>query len=153
METVLMNTSEPKQILTSHGERPRLLARDVYNVDLASAIDELQEPDLVKAALHVLNDDIDCAHGIAQQHEGNPTSDYWHAIVHRREGDFGNAKYWFARVGEHPVVKEIYGDTTGAVAFVDRCRGIGAGRDTEAEELQWREMLVLLDYSERGTGR
>ena len=30
---------------------------------------------------------------------------YWHAIMHRREGDFSNSKYWYARCADHPVMK------------------------------------------------
>jgi hypothetical protein len=26
---------------------------------------------------------------------------FWHAIMHRREGDFSNSKYWYAKVGRH----------------------------------------------------
>jgi len=28
---------------------------------------------------------------------------YWHAIMHRMEGDGGNSGYWFRHVGRHPV--------------------------------------------------
>jgi hypothetical protein len=49
------------------------------------------------------HDDLDGAHGLCQAHEGDQDCDYVHALLHRREGDFANAKYWFREVGEHPV--------------------------------------------------
>ena len=41
---------------------------------------------------HTLSQDIDTT-----------TGSYWHAIMHRREGDYGNAKYWLHRVGASDV--------------------------------------------------
>ncbi len=33
----------------------------------------------------------------------SPSGNFWHAILHRREPDYGNARYWFRRVGPHPI--------------------------------------------------
>jgi len=54
------------------------------------------------AGLWLMYDDLDRSHTISQSIE-TPTGSYWHAIMHRREGDFGNSKYWFHRVGKHRI--------------------------------------------------
>lgn len=33
---------------------------------------------------------------------------YWHGIMHRKEGDFWNANYWFSKVGGHPIFSTLY---------------------------------------------
>ncbi|MBN8994657.1 MAG: hypothetical protein J0H94_05495 [Rhizobiales bacterium] len=40
------------------------------------------------------------AHEIAQSSEGEPAHDWVHALVHRIEGDHGNAAYWYRRAGK-----------------------------------------------------
>ena len=39
------------------------------------------------------------AHDLAQQNETDPLSCWLHAYLHRREGDPGNAGYWYRRAG------------------------------------------------------
>lgn len=48
------------------------------------------------------HDHWDAAHAIAQSREGESDFDFLHAMVHRREGDHGNAAYWFSGAGKHP---------------------------------------------------
>lgn len=42
----------------------------------------------------------DEAHEIAQRHEGDATADWLHAVLHKIEGDAGNARYWYRRCGK-----------------------------------------------------
>ena len=49
-------------------------------------------------------DDWDKAHECAQADEGNPSCDWVHAYLHRKEGDASNAGYWYRRAGK-PVAK------------------------------------------------
>src|SRR4051812_7424841 len=45
-------------------------------------------------AIWLWHDFIEDAHKIAQDDE-SPEGSWLHAIVHRREGDFSNSKYWY----------------------------------------------------------
>ena len=51
-------------------------------------------------------DFLDQSHTISQSLD-NPTGSFWHAIMHRREGDFSNSKYWYARCANHPALAAI----------------------------------------------
>lgn len=56
---------------------------------------------LLQSAALLWHDDLDGSHEISQ---GIQTADgsFLHGIMHRREPDNSNAKYWFRRVGDHP---------------------------------------------------
>ena len=77
-------------------------------------------PDLL-AGMYLYADDLDAAHGYAQD-DPTPTGSFWHAIVHRREGDFDNARYWYAKAVRHPAMSHI--DLVGG--------GAGSGTDVAA---------------------
>jgi len=64
-------------------------------------------PSLV-AGLWLYVDELDRSHRVSQTLE-NGTGAFWHGIMHRREGDFGNSHYWFERVGAHPAAAAIKG--------------------------------------------
>jgi hypothetical protein len=69
----------------------------------AKAVKDATEADCLVGALWLWHDDLETSHGIFQDAD-TPTGSLWHAILHRREGDFGNAKYWYARAGRHPAL-------------------------------------------------
>jgi hypothetical protein len=58
------------------------------------------------AGLWLWHDFLHESHELSQSVE-TPTGSYWHAIMHRREGDFSNAKYWYRRVGNHLAMPSI----------------------------------------------
>jgi hypothetical protein len=58
------------------------------------------------AGVWLLHDFLDESHRISQNIE-TPTGAFWHGVMHRREGDFSNSKYWFRRVGAHQVLDDL----------------------------------------------
>ena len=59
------------------------------------------------AGLWLYHGCLDESHALSQ-HIATPDGSFWHGIMHRREGDYGNAKYWFRRVGEHPAFAPLH---------------------------------------------
>lgn len=120
------------------------------------------------AGLWLRHDFLEESHRISQDLE-NPTGSFWHGILHRREGDFSNAKYWFRRVGSHPVfgplateASDLAGESkepgaelltqTGAwdsLRFVDLCQRAIEGPAPLRQlcmQIQQIEWQLLFDY-------
>ena len=112
----------------------------------------------------------DDSHVVSQSIE---TSDgcFWHGIMHRREPDYPNSKYWFRRVGDHPLFAQLAHTVKAEVAgsplaeivsssnwnpmkLIDLCETCEHGPKKELrrslESLQDREVTSLLDYCTRG---
>lgn len=68
----------------------------------ADAADALPRNQILAGLALLWHDHGDAAHEIAQAREGEPDPDLLHALFHRREGDYGNADYWFGKAGKHP---------------------------------------------------
>lgn len=58
------------------------------------------------AGLWLWHDWLDESHKLAQSLH-TASGSMWHAIMHRREGDFSNSKYWYARCENHPVLPAL----------------------------------------------
>ncbi len=61
------------------------------------------------AGLWLWAGELDTSHQISQKLD-TPEGAFWHGIMHRREPDYGNAKYWFRRVGAHPIFPQLSAD-------------------------------------------
>jgi hypothetical protein len=99
----LLETAEPAAL----GPERRTDALCTTEIDkrLASAFaDRTITPavrNLLRGGLYLWHDHLDEAHTIVQDIETADGS-LLHGILHRREPDYSNAKYWFRRVGSHP---------------------------------------------------
>lgn len=109
------------------------------------------------AGLWLVHDFLDDSHTISQGVE-TPTGAFWHGVMHRREGDFSNAKYWFRRAGKHEVIAQLgdfaveLGGQYDPFAFVDACReavrsgGQNADFCRRAQQAEWE---LLFDFCYR----
>ena len=108
---------------------------------------------------------------MSEKLEGS-TGSYWHGIMHRREPDASNAKYWFRQVGQHDVFPKLLEAAreivpAGSLAlekivqvkawdpflFVDECedaRGTNSPRTAVCRQVQLLEWQLLYDYCWRG---
>lgn len=101
----------------------------------------------LQTAAWIYVDELEKAHEICQD-QPDETGSMWHAIIHRREGDYSNAKYWLHRAGHHPALRHLEGYD--ASKFVDQ---VGAAtNDDEAlvalQRKEWEAMLAwCLEHS------
>ncbi|HRI88038.1 MAG TPA: hypothetical protein PLJ47_16055 [Candidatus Hydrogenedentes bacterium] len=95
------------------------------------------------AGLWLYVDELDMSHEISQGING-ATGSFWHGIMHRREGDFGNSHYWFARVGKHPAMAKIPGYDPDA--FIDAVEARHAKSPADLIELQRQEWAALFAW-------
>lgn len=140
----------------------------------------LSQPDAtaLKAGLFCIHDYLDESHAFSQsvQNEGlNRAGDYWHYIMHRREPDYSNAKYWSRAVGKHPLLdilpefarplfdqfqseslaywknKLLENKHWSLNTFVDFCAECETTKDEQLDKLaqyiQWIEMQLLLQQT------
>jgi hypothetical protein len=72
----------------------------------AGFVHNLNDAKCMLAGLWLWHDFLNRSHEISQSVH-TASGSFWHAIMHRREGDFGNAKYWYAKVAGHPILASM----------------------------------------------
>ncbi len=86
--------------------RPKLAALKPESLFAGQKVVDESAARCCLSGLWLLHDFLDESHSISQEIETADGS-YWHGIMHRREPDYGNAKYWFRRVGQHPLFEPL----------------------------------------------
>ena len=128
--------------------------------------------DCCVAGLWLWHDYLARSHDFSQEIH-TPSGSYWHAIMHRREPDYSNSKYWYRRVGDHeifPMLQECAAELAknhslegeaaelagqnefDPFAFVDLCASVARGRSNAEQfcrELAQCEWQLLFDYCYR----
>lgn len=125
-----------------------VVAADPAPRAIAAAEKILKNPPFQKnpplaAGLWLYVDDLDRSHTISQGLK-DATGAFWHAIMHRREGDFGNSHYWFDRAGAHPAMALIPGYDPHA--FVDEVAGSRRDAPEALVAMQRREWTALMNW-------
>lgn len=81
---------------------------------------------LVEALRMEAKGDWEQAHELAQEIE-SPEAAWVHAYLHRREGDPGNAAYWYRRAGKPVCAGPLDEERTAIEAALLQCGDAGKG--------------------------
>ncbi len=141
--------------LVVNGQTP---SKHTALVEQVIADPALKGKQTIAAGLWLYIDDLARSHGISQN-LNRPSGSFWHAIMHRREGDFTNSHHWYRKAGKHPVLTRIDSGGGGAGAgtgigsyephaFVDRVERAVA-QDSESTDLvamQRLEWIALFEW-------
>ena len=115
----------------SPGEAEPNIRRRVEETDWRD-LAQLEDDRLVRAGALWLHGHLEPAHRIVQE-IGSPEGSYWHALVHRSEGDYHNSLYWFAHMGTHSIFPEL------------RRRTVGMLQESAGSESEEDSRSLLLD--------
>jgi hypothetical protein len=109
----------------------------------AAASPAFQARPALQAGIWLYVDELDRSHEISQGLK-DATGSFWHGIMHRREGDFGNSHYWFNRTGHHPAMDAI--DGYDPHAFIDDVAARHASNPPDLADRQRAEWAALFEW-------
>lgn len=105
----------------------------------AATVDLSGVPPILQAAAYLYLDDLERSHAISQS-VGTEEGALWHGIMHRREGDFWNSKYWFRHAGSLPTRLGL--DPAALTdAFERTPRGENPEELVAAQRNEWRRLF------------
>ena len=148
----------------------RLVVSGAGNADAKALLQSIQPKDLLVgevtgpqagsallSALWLWHDWLAESHALSQKID-TPTGSFWHAIMHRREGDFSNSKYWYAKCRSHRAQEALRAAKPAwdPFAFVDLVEEVHSDPRhlmlQEAIDLQRLEWKTLFDATLQGPG-
>lgn len=141
------------QVLPIERAMPKLLVTEPAGTEaLEAAATVVSNPEIagrpsLVAGIWLYVDDLDRSHRSSQT-DDSPEGAMWHSIMHRREGDFGNSRYWLRRAAGLTVFAGLdeY-DLSQMILDVERAGGADPARLVELQRLEW---LALFGWCSRG---
>lgn len=100
-----IGTEPPMPLGVGRSDPSMLSELESLTVESAFGVSSVVDRDSAECCLAgawLLHGFLDEAHAICQD-VPTPAGSYWHGVMHRREGDFGNAAYWFRRAVSLPI--------------------------------------------------
>jgi hypothetical protein len=150
--------------------RPQLAVLTIERLFVGQKIVDRNAARCCLSGLWLLHDFLDESHTISQEIETVDGS-YWHGIMHRREPDYGNSKYWFRGVGNHAIFPQLLEESRTLMAakplsdaiakeidsseswdpyrFVDWCEQLARGRakqESLAKKVAMAEWRLMFEH-------
>lgn len=137
-----------------------LLIREATTEQLTANPELAERACLIRSLMLYANDALSESHRLIQDVPGDLAA-YLHGMIHRREEDFENARYWFSRAGELPFFGELQRQSAqisedmakqlnwDPYLFATLCERSKYGSRTPVKTLvglQKAEFTTLLDY-------
>jgi hypothetical protein len=123
---------------------PALRSLVPFQLGLPNHVAQKTDWDLLHGGLLYAADLLDDAHALFQG-ANSPEGSYWHGMMHRREGDFENARYWLSRAGAVEGIARL--PSFSPTAFASECEE-SVGRDEcpahllEMQRMEWESMML-----------